>query len=480
MEYELVEIGPCRRTLILKFDDREIDGAFDESYREINNHVQIKGFRKGKAPRQTLEKRFAKDAAITAKKQLTEKNLRETVEKAELDVIGDVTDKNPNDVPNPHQAFDIEMELDVAPIFELPNYKGLELREQPIEVDDEKVEEALDRYRKLFANYEVVEDPAAVGDVLKVDFLATIDGNEAMNMKEQRLRVEGDKLFGLPCEELVEKFKGAKAGDTVELTINMPEDHPNLDLRNRPAQVKVEVNAVERGELPVLDDAFAANLGMKSLPDFRERIRGNLVKEALVDARQRQEDEIIDKLLGLVQYESPVDMVTSEANALKEQQKQRLENAKLPEAVIRERIDKFHDEAMRMALRKVRWSIMARKIGKQEDITVTNEDMSNQVEALAQSYRTTPAKIVQRIREFDGVGPMMQEILSLKVVQFIIDSAKGGRLHPDAKTENTESMNAVSAESVAGEGQGCGCGHDHERGHLRHDHDHDCGCGHEH
>jgi hypothetical protein len=110
--------------------------------------------------------------------------------------------------------------------------------------------------------------------------------------------------------------------------------------------------------------------------------------------------------------------------------------------------------------------------------------MAAQVDALAQSYNTTPQKIIQRIREFDGAPAMMQEIMSIKVVQFIIDHAKGGRLDPDRK-EDTESVNAAAAESVAAQGhehgEGCGCGHDHGHDHHHHhEHGDECGCGHHH
>ncbi len=448
MEYELNEVGPCRKKLVMKFNVEDIDQAFDESYGEINDYVQIKGFRKGKAPRRTLEKRFGSEAAVGARRFLTEKHLNDVIKEAELKPLGGAEDMT-TDAPVPHQPFNVVLELDVMPEFELPVYTGLELAEQPVEVGDSAVDESLERYRKMFANYEPVDEPAEVGDVLKVDFLAKIDGEEVMNMKEQRLRVEGEVLFGLPCPELVEKFKGVKAGDKVELTITMPDDHPNVDLRNRPALIEVTVNGVERGELPVIDDAFASNLGMGSLKDLRDRIHANLVREAMVEARTKQEKEITEKLLGAVEFPVPLDMVTSETNALLDQQKMRLERSGIAPADVTARVEAFRPEAAKMAEEKVRWGIMATKIGEKEEITVTNEDMASQIEALAQAYNTTPATIIKRVREFDGVAPMMQEILSIKVMQFIVDHAKGGRLDPEKKDSDTDVVNADAAGSAS-------------------------------
>ncbi|MCC8180105.1 MAG: trigger factor family protein, partial [Planctomycetes bacterium] len=99
MEYELNDAGPCRKTLLLKFSVEDVNKAFDESYTEINNYVQIKGFRKGKAPRHTLEKRFGSQATDAAKEHLVDTNLKDTVQKEKLQIIGQITFTNMGDNP---------------------------------------------------------------------------------------------------------------------------------------------------------------------------------------------------------------------------------------------------------------------------------------------------------------------------------------------------------------------------------------------
>jgi trigger factor len=153
MEYELIDAGPCRKKLLLKFSASDVDAAFDASYNEINGYVNIKGFRKGKAPRRTLQSRFAKEAASGARQELTEKNLREIVEKEKLQLLGDASSKNQNALPAPATPFTVDLEFDVAPEFEAPEYKNIEVAEQSVDVADEKVTEAIERYRKMLANY---------------------------------------------------------------------------------------------------------------------------------------------------------------------------------------------------------------------------------------------------------------------------------------------------------------------------------------
>ncbi|MCC8109817.1 MAG: hypothetical protein LIQ30_12405, partial [Planctomycetes bacterium] len=219
MEYELIDAGPSRKSMKLKFSQEDVDNAFDQTYQEINNQARLRGFRKGKAPRRVLGNRFSKEAADSARQLLLDEKIPETAKAENVEILGTTRLVNTKDMPKPGEPFEANVEFDVMPEFELPEYKGLEIAEQPVNVSEKDVDDALLRYQKSFANYQEVDEPAKVGDILKVDFVTTSGGEEIMAMKEQRLRVEGEMLFGLPVPDLEAKFTGAKKGDKVELTI---------------------------------------------------------------------------------------------------------------------------------------------------------------------------------------------------------------------------------------------------------------------
>ncbi len=444
MEYELTDAGTCRKRLTLKFSAEDIQQAFDESYREINDYVKLKGFRKGKAPRSALEKRFSKEAASGVRQQLAEKNLPEVVKTEDISILGDIAPDNAALVPIPGHTYAMTFEFNVVPDFDLPEYKGLDLPKQDVGVTDEQVAAELETLRKNMASFDEGgdDDAAELGDILRVDFETKVDGQEIMTMEDQRLRVDGEILFGLPCPNLVEKFKGAKKGDFVEVNVTLPDDHPNPELRGREAVVELTVKSVEHGKYPELDEEFAKNFGLPGLEQLRETVRGKLMRDAILDAKQKEEDGIIASLLDKTAFDVPEDMVAGETNALVEQQRMHLlrVGAK-PGDAMNAQMEKYRAEAAKDAAKKVRWSILCQKIAKKEGIQVTNDDLAQQVEALARNYNTTPAKIIQRIREFDGVGPMMAEIQSIKVIQTIVNSAKG-------RGESTDSVNKAAADSA--------------------------------
>lgn len=455
MEYELTDAGVCRKKLSLTFSVEDIDKAFDESYREINNYVKLKGFRKGKAPRRTLEKRYAKEAADGVRQQLAETNVPDIVKKEDLHLLGEIaSDSKGLAVPQPGKEYRTAFEFNVAPEFELPEYHGLDLPKHETNVTDAEVENELETLRKNFASYEPAPegDGANVGDILGVGFETKVDGQEIMTMENQRLRVDGEILFGLPCPNLIEKFKGAKKGDFVVVKVTLPEEHPNPELRGREADVEVTVKSVEHGTMPEMTDEFAASIGIGTVEQLKQVLRTRLMRDGMIAAKQKEEDDIINMVIEKTSFDIPQNMVDAETNALVEQQRAQLLRAGVKAGdAMNTQMEKYRPEAAKEAARKVRWSILSQKIARKENLQVSNDDLAAHVEALAQSYGMPPAKVLQRIREYDGLAPMMAEILSIKVVQLIADSAKG-------KTDDTGSVNKAAADSAkeigGGEGEG--------------------------
>lgn len=466
MEYELTDIGPCRKRLTLNFSADEVASVLGESYAEVDNHVQIKGFRKGKAPRRILEKKFGNEAILGAEDILAERNVNQTVEKEKIVLLGNADKITEKGTLKDGEPYKLEYEFDIRPDFEMPEYKNLVLDTIALPVTDEALDARMENIRHMFAKFEEVQEPAQKEDIVNVDFKAVVEGNEIMNMTDRNLRVEGDRLFGLPYPELETKFVGVKTGDKVELTIDLPADHPEEELQGKPANVEIVVKKVERPILPELTDEFAASIGMSSIADFRNRIKLNMDQEAAMEARQKQEREILDQLIAKVDFPVPEKYVTEKAGFIVRDRINELarQGQGVPD------MEALKKEADVEADRQTRWEIFASRIADTENIQVSNQEISRHVDRLAQSFNTTPAKIVQRIRDFNGGPAMVKEIMDIKVMQLIIDAAKqpGGII---AKTEGeTEEANTDAAQSATT--PACGCGHDHSHDHG-HDHDHD-------
>ncbi|MDR2391031.1 MAG: trigger factor, partial [Planctomycetota bacterium] len=454
MKVELTDIGYCRKRMCLAFDPEEITRALDESYTSINNLVRIKGFRKGKTPRRSLEKKFSSEAAGAARQELLKTHLAKALDDSRLRPMSPLDDKRRNEPIRPGQPYVMEFEMTVEPDFVLPQYLGMELDSRPIEVSDADIDRFIEVTRYSLAKMEEVSGLAIEGDILTVNIRVVCEGEEIKRLEGQCLRVAGDKLFDLPCPELVEKFTGASPEDIIRLTLDLPMTHPVHALRGKPAEVEVAIKEIKRPVLPPLDDTLAVRLGTGNLGTLRRLVREKLTLEAAGRAMADQSEEIIDKLTVAADFQPPQDILDAEterriAIRLSEEKEKFKDNALYAE-VETELRERLRPELRKNAARGVKWLLLCGRIAREENVQVNSEDMAQQIESLAKTYHVTPAQMAKRIRDFNGTDAMRAELLSMKVIGLIAASAKTGRLSIDRSAGETSAINAESAESVNG------------------------------
>ncbi|MDR3078264.1 MAG: trigger factor [Planctomycetota bacterium] len=459
MKHELRDGGqPCRKQLFLHFEPDEVNLAIDEAYRDINKMVRLPGFRHGKAPRRMLEKRFGAEVADGARQWFIDKHLVKLIKDEKLRVMGPLVDKRRDAKPAAGEPYTMELELELEPEFQLPDYVGLELEDRPVSISEEAVDAEVDRSRRMLASVDPTDEPADLEDILLVDFEARVDGGELKSMKDQRLRVGGERLFDLSCPPLIEKLKGARPGDQVHFSLALPDDYPIPEMRGRPVEVEVMVKAVERPLFPDIP-GFMEKLGYPGgVEGFRNTLRQRLTEKAMDAARSLREDEIIGKLLGAVEYPAPPDLIRGKAEEILDQYRRHLTGQGYPPGeALEAEVEKKRREAAETALKALRWEIMLRRIAEKENIAVSDADMAAQIESLASSYGTSPQRIAQRIRKLGGGEAMRNELLSLKVVHFIAEKAKGGNIAPSilppdfAGQLNAEAAQSVNASAEDGE-----------------------------
>ncbi|MDR1534278.1 MAG: trigger factor [Planctomycetota bacterium] len=461
MKVELTDIGYCRKKMRLSFDSEEVDAAFEDGYRKINRSVLVKGFRRGKAPRRTLEKMFAKDVAGEARQILMSRNLVNILQDHKLTPLGPISESGATGAIRPGQPFNLDLEITLEPAFELPEYLNLTLPYRPILVEEEEVEHDLAGLRRLYSKVVPVDgEPAQAGHFLLTDARVTCEGAELKKLEDKLLQVSGDILFDLPCPDLVEKLVGVRAGETARLELVLPADHPNPELRGRKAEVEIKVKSVTYLEAPD-DDQLAARVGVKNLAEVRNHIRRKIFDREFSRQFAEQEDEIIDKLVAAADFRLPPELLERETASLIENFRREQENLRekiaeqpeppeVPESLepLETMMEKFRPEAARLANRRVKWSILSKHIARREGIRVTREDLAGQIENLAKAYRTTPALIARRIRENNGMDAMQEELCSLKVIQFISRAARNGLLKTLTTKRETARFNSEAAGGV--------------------------------
>ena len=290
MSLQVEKLEKNMAKLTIEVSAEEFDKAIDKAYQKNKNKMSVPGFRKGKVPRQMIEKMygvgiFYEDAAneiipVAYEAELENCEL-EIVSQPKIDVVQIEKGK----------PFIFTAEVAVKPEVELGKYTGFDIAKPEVEVTDEEVNAELDRAREQQARTIPVEDrPVADGDMTVIDFEGFVDGEafEGGKGTDYPLTIGSHSFIDTFEEQLI----GKNIGEEVEVNVTFPEEYHAEELKGKPALFKVTVKEIKVKELPELDDDFAQDVSdFDTLDEYKEDVKKNILA-------RKENEEAIKSLLA--------------------------------------------------------------------------------------------------------------------------------------------------------------------------------------
>jgi trigger factor len=459
---EVTELPDSRVRVDVDVPSEDVDRGMNRAARGLARDMRLPGFRKGKAPPSLIIQRVGRETVL---QEAVRDSLPQWYEQAlvtsGINPVGD-PDIELTTVPeNEGDPLSFKFEVGVRPKAKLGDYRGLEVGRPDPEVPDDVVDAELERLRDSSARLEPVERPAKEADFVLVDFRGSVDG-EAFEGGEAR-----DELIELGSGRLIPGFEdqlaGAEAGQEVKVELDFPADYRAEQLAGKPATFDVTVKEVREKVLPDLDDDFAVSAGgFDSLDELRGDIRSKL-REA---AEQRIESEFrlsaVDAAVDASEVEVPDEILDARAEERWQRVERQIAAQGLDPAAYLQMQGKTREEVIEEskpdAARELRREAVLEAVADQESIEVTDEEMVEALEHTAQHERTTPEKLLERLRK-NGRDALVRE--DLRVRKAIDAVAEAAKPIPVAQAEarerlwTPESERAESAQE-AESGQGAG------------------------
>ncbi len=412
--------------LKVEIPQEEVETALNQAYMKMRNEFSVPGFRKGKVPRDLIEKRygvevFYEEAANILLQQsypkaLDEQDL-EPVARPDIDV----------EQLEAGKPFVYEAKVTVKPEVTLGKYQGFKVAKEEPKVEDKDVDAELDRIRDSRAKLVAVEEgqPAEKDDQVIIDFIGRMDGEEFEGgSSSNHPLVLGSGSFVPGFED---QLIGAKVGETVTVSLTMPEDYGNEELAGKEVEFTVDVKEVKRKEHPELNDEFAKELGedFESLQALKDKIKDQLQHNADHQAEHKQRDEIIDAVRDKSKVDIPAVMVDDEVEAMVQQ----MENRFARQGMKLEDYLKYSDqdlEQLRQQMRPeaetaVKTELVLDQLAEKENIQVETEDLDKEIERLAQSYGQQPEQIKSALAGSGQMQSLEQAVLHRKVVDWLVE-----------------------------------------------------------
>lgn len=406
----------------------DVDLGVSRAARGLARELRMPGFRKGKAPSSLVIQRLGYGSVF---QEAIRESLPEWYERGLLHSgISPVGDPDIEIVTAPEaegQSLTFKFEIGVRPRAGLGEYKGLEVGRAEVEPSEEIVEREIERIREGFAKLEPVERAAVDGDVLLIDYEGTIDGKAFEGGKES------DRMLELGSGRFIEGFEaqlgGASGGEQREVKVAFPEDYQAEDLAGKDAVFAVEVKEVREKVLPGLDDDFAAEASeFETLDELRADI-AKRVAEA-VDERAEQDFRVaaVDAAVDAATVELPADLVAARAaERLERFERQIAGQGMSPDAFLQmqgKTREELLEESRPDAERDLKREAVLAAIAEAEEIEVSEEEMVEALAHTAEHERTTPEKLLKRLRENGRDAMVREDIQVRKAIDLIAGSAR--------------------------------------------------------
>ncbi len=442
MKTTLVSKENNRAKLTMEFTAEEFDAACDKAYRKNRGQFRINGFRQGKAPRKIIETHYGEGVFFEdAINELFGDNYADAVDENKLDVI---------DRPNVDfgeigkgKPLTMDIEVDLFPIVEVKDYKGVEVDEYEDKVSDEDVDRSIGAMQKRNARMAVVERPVANGDTVTLDY-AGFAGDEQFEggtAERQELKI-GSGTF-IPGFE--EQLIGANTGDDVDVNVTFPEDYQAEELAGRDAVFHCKIHEIKEEQLPELDDEFAKDVSeYDTMDELREETRKDMQKARDAQAVSAAKDAVARKVHENNPVEVPKNMIEDEIDQLAQEMEQQLmyQGLRLEQYLQFTGKDMagFREEVREDAENRAGSRIVLVSIADKEGIEVTDEDFDAEVDMLTEQSGMDKEQVREILQQ--NRLSVDKDLLVRKVIDMLYDEAKITRKdlpRPDVtEAEDTE------------------------------------------
>lgn len=461
MKTTLKELPNSRVEVEVEVPAADVEKAISRAARAMAKEMRLPGFRAGKAPSSLVIQRLGFGPVL---QEAIRDALPEWYERALLDSgvspIGDPSIDMSSMPEAEGEPLNFKFEVGVRPPAQLGNYKGLEVGKEEKEVPDEIVDTEVDRIREGFARLEQVERAGAEGDSLLIDFEGFVDDAAFQGGAAE------DYLLALGSGQLIEGFEeqlvGAGAGEEREVKVTFPADYQAEHLAGKDAVFKVKVKEVREKVLPELDDDFASEA---SEFDTLEELRGDIREKVGTALGSRAEEDFrmaaIDAAVEAATVEVPDELATARATERWERMERQLAQRGMDPNQFLQMQGKSRDELIEEtkpdAEKELKREAVVTAIAEAEGIEVTEEEMIEALEHSAEHERTSPEKLLERLRQNGRDALIREDLQARKAIELVADAAKPiPKEEADARQEKAEAREKLLAPEGKGDAKSGG------------------------
>lgn len=426
MSVQVEKLEKNMAKLTIEVSAAEFEKALEDAFLKNKNKISVPGFRKGKVPRQMVEKMYGPEIFYEdAANALIPDAYSKALDECEEDIVSspeiDVTQIEKG------KSFIFTATVALKPEVKLGKYKGVKVETTEVTVTDEEVDAKIEKERENNARtIEVTDRPVKDGDMTVLDFEGFVDGVAFDGGKGENYPLTIGSGAFIPGFE--EQLVGAEIGKEVEVNVTFPEDYQAEELKGKAAVFKCTIKEIKEKELPALDDEFASEVSeFDTLEEYKKDVKETLTIEKEKAAREAKEAAVIDAIIADSEMDIPEAMVTTQQKQMIDEFAQRMQMQGLSMEQYFQftgaSLDKMMEQVKPQAETRIKSRLVLEAVAAKEGIEATEEDYEEEIKTMAEVYQMEPDKIKEMLPE-KSVKGIKEDIAVKKAAEFVVNNAK--------------------------------------------------------
>ncbi|MCL4424998.1 MAG: trigger factor [Firmicutes bacterium] len=439
MKINLETMEKDKATFEITLPPEDVARGLEGAYRKLVKRVNVPGFRKGKAPRHILERFVGREALQQeALETLVPEAYESAIKELKIEPIDQPTIDDIEIAAGQPLVFKVSVA--VSPEVQLGDYQSLHIKEDPVVVIPERVDQELEHLREQHSHL-VVEGPESEvkeGHFAVIDYKGYIDGQEfAGGAGEGQLLEVGSHTF-IPGFE--EQLMGARAGEEREIKVTFPEDYRAQDLAGKEALFKVKIQEIKRRVLPDLDDDLARMVGQfQTLQELREETANRVSKTEKAQARQELEKKVVDAIADMSVVKPPDILIDRRIDRLMAELEDHLKQQGLTLddylTISGKDLNTFRQEFREPAEKGVKRDLVIKAVARKEGLTVSEEDIDRYLAGLAGLYRQPIESIMKSLGQGAARERLRESMLMDKTIDHLVEKVTASPENQSARPD---------------------------------------------
>lgn len=426
MSLQVEKLEKNMAKITIETSAEELDKAIESAYQKQKGKISIPGFRKGKVPRQVIERMYGKEVFYEdAANSLIPDAYEKALDECEEDIVS--SPKIEVTRIEAGKPFIFTATVALKPEVKLGKYKGVKVDKADTEVTDEDVNEVIERERENNARSISIEDrPVKDGDMTVIDFEGFVDDVAFDGGKGENYPLTIGSGAFIPGFE--EQLVGAQIGKEVEVNVTFPEDYQAEELKGKAALFKCTVKEIKEKELPEVDDEFASEVSeFDTLAAYKEDIKKNLEEKKAKEAKDAKEEAVIEAIVEASEMDIPEAMLETQQKQMVDEFAQRmtmqgismeqyfqLSGASYPKLI---------EQVKPQAEQRIKARLVLEAVAAAEKIEVSDDELEKEMESMAEVYQMDVAKVKEMLGEKETKNIRL-DLAVRKAVEFVVENAK--------------------------------------------------------